>query len=130
MLDLYLALMEGISKSKWWYSLTEGPGESINSVSKVLNAEVNVQEECATDGLQVDDSLIARLKEKLLHHKYLIFPSDSVLVQKLNNDSSETAITDKEKEYGKRLVKESHDLLFEIPSIKAKYKSSIIALIF
>ena len=98
MLDLYLALMEGISKSKWWYSLTEGPGESIKAVSKELNAEVNVQEECVTNGLQVDDSLIARLKEKLLHHKYSICPSDSVLVQKLNNDSSETAITDKEKE--------------------------------
>ena len=63
-----------------------------------MNAEVNVQEECVTNGLQVDDNLITRLKEKLLHHNYSVFPSDFVLVQKLNNDSSEMAITDKEKE--------------------------------
>lgn len=77
---------------------TKGSGESINSVSMELNAEVNVQEECVSDGLQVDDSLIASLKEKLLHHNYSVFPSESVLVQKLNNDSSETAITDNERE--------------------------------
>ena len=77
---------------------TEGSGESINSVSMELNVEVNVQEDCVTDGLQADDSLIPSLKEKLLQHNYSVFPSKSVLVQKLNNNNSETAITDKEEE--------------------------------
>ena len=130
MLDLYLALMEGISKSKCWYSLTEGPGESINSVSKELNAEVNVQEECVTDGLQVDNSLIARLKEKLLHHKYLIFPSDSVLVQKLNNDSSETAITDKEKEAPRITEVNAGEFHFNANCINSKKKKKSLSILF
>ena len=87
-----------------------------------MNAEVNVQEECVTDGLQVDGSLIARLKEKLLHHKYSIFPSDSILVQKLNNDSSEMAITDKEKEAPRITEVNAREFRFNANCINSKKK--------
>ena len=86
---------------------------------------VNVQEECVADGLQVDDSLIARLKEKLLHHNYSVFPSDFVLVQKLNNDSSEMARTDKEKEAPRITKVNAGEFRFNANCINSKKKRSL-----